>query len=528
MAPETQLSSYALEERLVTAVRDLGGDVARGDVAARSGLPLGEVEQGLRDLLSLYKSHLDVDDDGNLRYRFDAAMTRRGSRDAGHWLHKLRAFAWSAFVFSFKAGIMITLIGYTAVFVIILLALAVAALGAMFGSDSDSDGLGELLFLPLRLLAELLEFVFWFNIFSDTGSRRGRGRGRIKRFHERVEKPFYQKIFDFVFGPQPQRDPLAIHRAFAGFILERRGRVTAAEWASRSGQSLEDAERALTAALEPEPRTLYLLAVGVSEYADPDTADLEYAAQDARDISSFFASNPGPFAKVETLLLVDEQVTQRALESARAFTRRARPQDAVVVFLAGHGLHARDDAADYYFLTHDADPAALPETAAPFDLIESLLDASVAARDKLALIDTCQSGEDPSPGRGQAAGERSRGVESSPLSTARDRALSTYGRRLIYRDLRRRTGAIVFSSSLGHELSLESDAWANGAFTEALLEALSSGESGPDGALSISELRDQVIRRVPELTRGRQHPTVDRDNLLRDFTVSTPSASDPN
>ena len=70
-----------------------------------------------------------------------------------------------------------------------------------------------------------------------------------------------------------------------------------------------------------------------------------------------------------------------------------------------------------------------------------------------------------------------------PLSTPRERALSTYGRRLIYRDLRRRTGAVVFSSSLGHELSLESDAWRNGAFTEALLEALSSGDPGPDGGL---------------------------------------------
>jgi hypothetical protein len=249
VAAQTQLSGYALEERLVSTIRALGGDVTAGDVAARSGLPLSEVEDGMRRLLSLYKSHLDVDDDGNLRYRFDPDMTRRGARDAGHLLHRLRAWAWSAFVFLFKAGIMVTLIGYTLLFVVILLTLAVAALGAMFSSDSDSDGLGDLLFLPLRLLAELLEFVFWINFFSEPSGRRGRGRGRIKRFHERVEKPFYQKIFDFVFGPQPERDPLAIHRAFASFIRANQGRVSAADWASRSGQSLEDAERALTAAL---------------------------------------------------------------------------------------------------------------------------------------------------------------------------------------------------------------------------------------------------------------------------------------
>ncbi len=249
MAAQPQLSGYALEERLASTIRALGGDVTAGDVASRSGLPLSEVESGMRRMLSLYKSHLDVDDDGNLRYRFDPAMTRRGARSTEALLHRLRKWAWGAFVFLFKAGIMVTLIGYTLLFVVILLTLAVAALGAMFSSDSDSDGLGDLLFLPLRLLAELLEFVFWINFFSEPSSRRGRSRGRIKRFHERVEKPFYQKIFDFVFGPQPERDPLAIHRAFASFVRANQGRVTAADWSSRSGQSLEDAERALTAAL---------------------------------------------------------------------------------------------------------------------------------------------------------------------------------------------------------------------------------------------------------------------------------------
>lgn len=306
--------------------------------------------------------------------------------------------------------------------------------------------------------------------------------------------------------------------------LTSRDRVVELEAVTTRGARSPRVARALTTALPPEPRTLYLLAIGVSDYASPDVADLTYAAQDARDVAAFFTANPGPFDRVEARLLTDAQVTRASIADARAFTRRARPRDAVIVFVAGHGLHARDDAASYYLLTHDADLGDLATTAAPFSLIESLLDARVAARDKLALIDTCQSGEDPSPGRGMTAGESARGVGSAPLSTPRERALSTYGRRLIYRDLRRRTGAVVFSSSLGHELSLESDAWRNGAFTEALLEALSSGDPGPDGALSVSELRDAVTRRVPELTRGRQHPTVDRDNLLRDFTLATPKA----
>lgn len=66
--------------------------------------------------------------------------------------------------------------------------------------------------------------------------------------------------------------------------------------------------------------------------------------------------------------------------------------DFVVVFIAGHGVHDSTPQAPDYFITFDTDVARLSETAAPFGQVKSLLFATVA-REKLLLMDTCESGE---------------------------------------------------------------------------------------------------------------------------------------
>jgi hypothetical protein len=240
----TELTRYEFEDRVVAAVKKRGGAVTVGDVSADTGLPLEETELALRHMLSVYKSHLDVDDDGNLRYRFDQPMIRRGE-DPGRLWADIKKWSWNAFVFLFKIWIMVTLVGYTALFILILIALAVASIALATQTDSDAD---ELIGLPFYLLARALEFFFWISIFDDGRSSRRRSR-RFKRKKPKVDKPFYQKIFDYVFGPERKSDPLAAQQAFADFVRARNGRVTAAEWASRTGQTLEQAENALTASL---------------------------------------------------------------------------------------------------------------------------------------------------------------------------------------------------------------------------------------------------------------------------------------
>jgi hypothetical protein len=77
----------------------------------------------------------------------------------------------------------------------------------------------------------------------------------------------------------------------------------------------------------------------------------------------------------------------------------------------------------------------------------------------------------------------------------------------------RRTGAIVFSSSRGGELSYEDDRFQNGLFTEYILRALVEGDMDGNGRVSTDELRQLVPAWVAEASAGLQNPTVDRDNI---------------
>jgi hypothetical protein len=247
---------YELEDRILSSLKERDGVATAGDVAADTGIPYDRAEIVLRKMLSNYRSHLDVDDDGNLRYRFDPAFSRRGE-DRGRVWHNIKKAAWKGFVGFFKVWTMIMMVGYTIVFVLLLLALGIAGLALAMQGDDDS-GL-EIGFLPIYLVGRFLEFMFWFSLFNRQPSRSYRREPRRRRRRsilsklrgrgERPSKPFYQKLFQYLFGPDRKTDVLAPEKAFAKFVRKRGGRITAAEWASRTGQSLDDAENALTASI---------------------------------------------------------------------------------------------------------------------------------------------------------------------------------------------------------------------------------------------------------------------------------------
>ena len=274
-----RLTTFETEDRIIDSLRRRDGVATAGDVAADTGLNLEEVDQVLRQMVQHYRSHLDVDDEGNLLFRFDPKFERRGHQP-GRWWHNAKKKFWGALTLAFKGWIMVMLVGYTIAFVALLLAFAIAGVAAALTSDSDAGG--EMLLLPFYLILRVLEVMFWFSLFSSSGRSQttsrmhGRGRGRRMRRgggmfgrrgsgrshgggglmsklrgnakkKEKPDEPMYKKIFRYVFGPQTERDPLSTEKAFARFVRENSGRVTAADWAARTGTSLDAAENALTA-----------------------------------------------------------------------------------------------------------------------------------------------------------------------------------------------------------------------------------------------------------------------------------------
>jgi hypothetical protein len=286
-------------------------------------------------------------------------------------------------------------------------------------------------------------------------------------------------------------------------------------------------------ALRPKP-TLYAVAMGVSEYSNPEW-NLKYAAKDARDILDRIRSKSGSsYGEVKELLLTDREVTKETIAKVREFLSQATIDDTVLIFVAGHGL--LDSKYDYYFGTSDIDFNNPSEKGIAFEEFDDLL-ADMPCLRKSFLIDTCHAGElDEDEKKALAASQAApsgqliamhpvgaRGMSIKPIEGARGK--SEWYDRLqgLFVDLRRGSGSTILSSSAGAEYALESSEQQNGLFTYAVLEALDGtkdADANKDGSVQMSELGEYVKKRVAGLTNNKQTPNTRRVNIEGDFVLS--------
>ncbi|MBN2716900.1 MAG: caspase family protein [Deltaproteobacteria bacterium] len=299
------------------------------------------------------------------------------------------------------------------------------------------------------------------------------------------------------------------------------------EISARNALGIESLREHLTETYtSSEKGDLYYVGFGVSKYDDKSMA-LKYAAKDAEDLGQIFKQRSNLFDAVHVKTFTDSEVDAKAFSAASALLKKTKVDDTVVVFVAGHGLYDMDGDFEYYYLLSSSKLNRLRHTAVNYQRIESLLEG-ISARRKLLLLDTCQSGDlddsdvAVSDEQAHVAGVISRGIRRKQNTRRQkdlQRALSKQSKRYIYNDLFRRTGAIVFSSSRGDEFSYESDRYANGNFTEAIIDSLTgdNADKNRDRKISTDELRDYVAETVTQTTNGLQHPVVDRDNLEMNF-----------
>lgn len=271
--------------------------------------------------------------------------------------------------------------------------------------------------------------------------------------------------------------------------------------------------------------SLYLVSIGASKYSSSDF-NLKYAAKDARDIIDYSIELKNKFEKVETISLLNEQVTKENIANIKEQLMQSKVSDIVIVFFAGHGL--LDSELDYYFATYDVDFLDPAQRGLPYEDLEGILDG-IPARKKLLLVDACHSGEiDKDEVMIASAAQTQKGEVSFRGFTNLYAKKGELGLKnsfelmqMLFADLRRGTGAMVISSASGVEFAQEGEEWSNGVFTYALLEGLKSGDCDidGDGQMKISEIREFVIDKVSELTNGQQHPTSRKENLEFDFSI---------
>lgn len=274
-------------------------------------------------------------------------------------------------------------------------------------------------------------------------------------------------------------------------------------------------------------KDLYLVTIGTSAYKD-DRFELTYPAKDGRDFIELMTANvSGIYNKIHVDSLFNSAVTKENIEGLKLKLEQSKPNDVVIVFVAGHGI--LDANFDYYFGTYDIDFSNPNERGLAYDRLEHILDG-IKANKKILIMDTCHSGEVDKDdiyvsNEEENQEENQDDISFRAVGTAvkEDASKATPSRMagLLFNDLRKGTGATVISSAGGVEYAMESDEWKNGLFTYCMLMGLETRKAdlNNDGTIMLLELQEYVIDRVTKLSKGKQTPNSRIQNIELDFPI---------
>ncbi len=229
-----------------------------------------------------------------------------------------------------------------------------------------------------------------------------------------------------------------------------------------------------------EKPALYMLAIGVSNYG------LQFPDKDAHDFAAIYQAQEGKlFRKVTCKILTDADASRdNILDALDWLSKVVTQRDWAMVYLAGHGV--TDNLDQYYFAPYNIDLHRLKSTGIVWSIFRNKL-ADLPGMVFLVL-DTCQAAS--------VTGEKTRGLVAYN-DVVRDASTDE-------------VGLITLASCKYNETSRERTDWHNGAFTLALVEALSGkADYSHNGIITISEVDAYVADRVKELTSDCQHPTID-------------------
>jgi hypothetical protein len=235
----------------------------------------------------------------------------------------------------------------------------------------------------------------------------------------------------------------------------------------------------LTYDAPPAKPALYVLTIGVSKYAQPSW-NLGFARADAEALAEFFTERSAKlFEPVSATVLADENASRSNIEAAIAsIGERARPEDVVLIYFAGHGI-AIDHT--YYMLPYEMrDEVSLEADVRKFGLSDrALLDSlrKIRALKKVVILDACQSGG---------------ALDILGRAPAAERAALEM--------LVRAEGLFIIAASTRQQEAIEVPELGHGILTYALLSGLGAiGDATLPAVITMHQLLSYVSQKVPEL-----------------------------
>ena len=263
----------------------------------------------------------------------------------------------------------------------------------------------------------------------------------------------------------------------------------------------------------------FAVVIGISDYqfTDAGLKNLNFADDDAQTVADFLQTAAGGgFSSGNIKLLLNRDASLIAVRAALTDTfKRAKAEDLVFIFIAGHGAPDPLATQNIYFLLSDTKVVDMSRTAFLMSEFKQMLDTQLTAQRVIVMIDTCHSA----------------GVNQKTKSIVSGRQLEQEGDEnnitnfYLTNQLFKQTGRAILTSSDVNEVSQESAKWGNhGVFTWALLEGLKgAADLNGDKLITAGEIFQYTRASVQKATNFQQNPRA-LPGSNKDLTLAFASA----
>lgn len=281
------LADDTVRLKVLDAVKELAGKpFTVQDVVARSGLPPYQAEIGLSKVVKDYSSDLDVDEHGNLVYRFDPKLSARPDIVKADAARRRKEAFRNGLIAFFKAWTVAMVIVYFIIYVVLMIAFLVAlsrAQGERSSSRRSSNwgggGGGGFFWLSwgspwgyggYHTHTSRRRRNEW-NRETERKLREGEDPYRLDKAQELKKPSLAERTWYHLFGAKGiKRNPLEQEKELVTYIRAKKGFISNADIVALLGVSYDEADSIGTRLVATYEGEMDLTDEGVAIYRFPN------------------------------------------------------------------------------------------------------------------------------------------------------------------------------------------------------------------------------------------------------------------